>query len=365
VERGRKIWQPYPAGSAGCGAEHVSLWNAVCEFKSVTHGPHHIVPTYIRKLKNTKSETARRSKKIAPENGASQALATGLESAANAVKKIGALPVVLRSIGDLKPHPLHADIYGAFQGEEDALMESVKADGILTPLLITAAGIVISGAERLRVAQALGRPDVPVRILDGASKLDIEQLVIASNVSRDKTNEQRIREYQAYKRIEQEKAKPRKGKRTDLVENLTPGQGGKSRDIAAAQVGWSGGTAEKGMKVVNAIEKGVETENMQDVEEVRTILNDQSVDAAYKKAQDLGWIEGAKTTGKTRGTTPAKLVQESLSKAKTAAGRLAEIVNSDQAAQFTPAQNHELREALLPVLKWVDGFEPSELKEAA
>jgi len=257
-------------------------------------------------------------------------------------------------------HPLSAEIYGSFHGEEDALMESVRSDGILTPLLITSKNVVVAGGERLRVARALKLPEIPVRVLDLTDPLDIQQALIESNVSRDKKNEQKIREYRALKLIEREKAKKRKGTRTDLVSNLTPSDTGKSRDLAAVKVGWCGSTAEKGLKVLEAIERCSETGNMQTVEEVRTTLNQESVDAAYNKAMSLGWLSDTLNLGKRRDAKPEVRIRASFKKATSAAEKLAAVVLGDEIAHFTPLQAQKLKLALLPVLKWLDGLDPVE-----
>ena len=52
-----------------------------------------------------------------------------------------------RLLKDLKPHPLNAQIYGH---EIDQLVESIKENGILQPLLIDTWDRIISGTGGLR-----------------------------------------------------------------------------------------------------------------------------------------------------------------------------------------------------------------------
>ncbi len=263
-----------------------------------------------------------------------------------------------RATGTLRPHLLAAEIYGDFDGDEDALLESVKTQGILTPLLVLPDGTIVAGRERLRIAQTLEIETVPVRVLDLSDPLAIEEAVIESNVARRKTVEQRVKEYRVFKRLEAVRAAARKGTRTDLMENLPSGESGAARDLAAAKVNWSGPTAEKAVKVLRIIEARAEADkNMQDVEELRTTLNEQSVDAAYQKAVKFGWLKGIPDRKKAqKGSTPERRIAGVYKQATTVVGRLANLFKGEDVANFTPEQNRELHDALMPVLKWVDGL---------
>jgi len=190
--------------------------------------------------------------------------------------------------GRLRPHPLSAAIYGC--QHDPRLLESIKEKGVLSPLLVTPDGLVVSGGERLWAAQQADLAEVPVRIVPTTDETEIKLLVLEANVARDKTNEQRIREYNVCKEIEAAKAQTRQGTRNDLVQNFTPSVG-KARDLAAAKVGWSGPTAQKGSRVLDAIE--AHSAERQTAEGVRRVLNETSVDAAYKQIAALGWLDSA------------------------------------------------------------------------
>lgn len=260
--------------------------------------------------------------------------------------------------GHLRPHRLAEQIYGKFGEEEDALLESVKSQGILTPLLVTPDGTVVAGSQRLRVANELRLLEVPVRVLDLIDAAEIEEKLIESNVARQKTEEQKIREYRELKRIEAGKAAARKGTRNDLMENLPSGQIGAARDLAAVKIGWSGRKAENGAKVLHAIEAHAEGgDNMQDVEGLRTTLNECSVDAAYQKAVEFGWITDGANRQKARcGSTPERRIAGVYRQVSTAVVKIARIFSEEDAEKFSPEQNRQLRNALTPVLKWVDGL---------
>ena len=94
---------------------------------------------------------------------------------------------------------------------------------------------------------------------------EILEALVISNEQRERTNEQKIREFGVLREIEEERAKQRMaeageksapGRPTEKgVENFPQvTEQGKSRDLAAYKVGFSGKTAEKGAEVVAAID---------------------------------------------------------------------------------------------------------------
>ena len=217
----------------------------------------------------------------------------------------------------------------------------------------------MAGNERLRVAETLGIEEVPVVVLDLADPDEIEEKLIESNVAREKTNEQKLKEYEALKRIEAAKAVSRKGARTDLMAN-SPSGAGASRDLAAAKIGWSGRKAEDGIKVLRAIaEQAKDGANMHEVEEVRTKLNDDSVAAAFEMATELGWISAKAPVTKKNRPASAPRVQTVYRKAATAAEKLVDIVQGDEIGQLAPEQLQELRRTLEPLLQWLNALEPA------
>ena len=90
---------------------------------------------------------------------------------------------------------------------------------------------------------------------------------------------------------------------------------------------------------------------MQVAKEVRRVLNEASVDAAYKQAAALGWLGTPATTPK-----ETTVIPKTYQHAKAAATKLAEIVTTEEIALFTPPQIRELRATLEPLLKWIDGL---------
>ena len=99
----------------------------------------------------------------------------------------------------LKPHPLNETIYGD-RADAD-LIASVKARGVLNPILITSQYLIVSGHRRWGAAIATGLEVVPVVVFGSDDPLDVEEALIESNRQRQKTNEQIGREYKETKRI--------------------------------------------------------------------------------------------------------------------------------------------------------------------
>jgi ParB/RepB/Spo0J family partition protein len=74
-----------------------------------------------------------------------------------------------------------AEMFPALPAAEfDALVSSIRANGILQPVIVNAADEVIDGRHRLNAARAVGLDTVPVVIVDG----DDVQSAIAANMAR-------------------------------------------------------------------------------------------------------------------------------------------------------------------------------------
>ena len=133
----------------------------------------------------------------------------------------------------LRPNPFIDKFYGefSFQRLEDIQFYSnILENGILTPLLITPSGLIISGNRRYYCAmQSFKIKDIPVEIKDINDDEVDDYLLISLNQSRIKTDIQIAREYEIIGR----KYEIRRGKgnetrnaegkieRTKLLENLS------------------------------------------------------------------------------------------------------------------------------------------------
>lgn len=98
----------------------------------------------------------------------------------------------MRNPADLKPHPVSLNLYGVDTTED--LVESVREFGILTPIIITPADVVISGHRRWRVALEAGLDSVPVEVRDFGDETGEKRAILEYNRQRDKTFSQKMGE---------------------------------------------------------------------------------------------------------------------------------------------------------------------------
>lgn len=218
-----------------------------------------------------------------------------------------------RDPSKLKNHPLNITIYGdAPQGDEqkaewEQFLASVKERGIDTPLLILPDNTIVSGHRRNRAARILGLKEVPVIVRnDLEDDLDAQETLIVSNrETRTRTNQQKALEYQALRRIEQERANARRSaggakgapgsaktpenigskKSGEPVPHSFQNESGRASTRAAEQQGeWSRKTAERASTVQTAIKEAQSKGQHEKADELTQTLN-QSVSRAYDKVK--------------------------------------------------------------------------------
>lgn len=114
---------------------------------------------------------------------------------------------MVRQIEKLKPHPANQTIYGDKPNKD--LLASVKANGILNPILITWNNRIISGHRRFVSAQRAGLKEVPVVIFGSRDENDILEALIESNRQRRKTKAMVAREAAELAEIERQRAQAR------------------------------------------------------------------------------------------------------------------------------------------------------------
>lgn len=84
--------------------------------------------------------------------------------------------IILRAPSELHAHPRVKHLLGRWTDASDdaiALRRSIKEHGLLQPLIITEAGLVMDGVTRLAAAKALQIKEVPCQVRDEADVLDI------------------------------------------------------------------------------------------------------------------------------------------------------------------------------------------------
>lgn len=196
-----------------------------------------------------------------------------------------------RKTRDLRPHEANERIYG--DHADKGLIDSIRTFGIHDPLLITHDGRIISGHRRYEAAVSLGLPKVPVSVFSSDDELDIEQALIECNRQREKTNEQKSREYKRLKAILHER-ESRQGNNQYTNGNVASGkylpEADKPSQKAAAAVGMSRPTADKGAAVVDAIDDLRANGEIEQADALRDQLN-KSVSSAFNTAKSDGLIE--------------------------------------------------------------------------
>lgn len=109
-------------------------------------------------------------------------------------------PIRLIPTGQLRPSPFSLSLYGDPEAETDGLLESIRTQGVLVPLVVVREGRaweVVSGHRRLACARIVGLTDVPCQpraIPRGAAR---RRAVLDYNRQRCKTFSQLMREADA------------------------------------------------------------------------------------------------------------------------------------------------------------------------
>lgn len=180
---------------------------------------------------------------------------------------------------DLEPHPRNAEVYG--DGPDDALTESVRAHGVLTPILATMGRRVISGHRRLLAAADAGLAEVPVIRRDFGGEAAELEAIIEANQSRIKSNEQIAREGRILLEIETARAAARMKVGRPRPSGNVSGGSGEARDVAAARIGRSGRWLADAVEVVVEIDARAAAGNAAGAASLIEVLNE-SVSRAHE-----------------------------------------------------------------------------------
>jgi ParB family chromosome partitioning protein len=102
-----------------------------------------------------------------------------------------------RPVHSLRPNPLNprGDVSGSGL---DALAESIRAQGVLQPLLVTPAGVVVAGHRRLAAARLAGLEEVPVVVRD-LDRVQQQEIMLVENLQRQDLSP--IEEARAYRQL--------------------------------------------------------------------------------------------------------------------------------------------------------------------
>jgi N6-adenosine-specific RNA methylase IME4 len=135
------------------------------------------------------------------------------------------------------------------EDEFDALRADIASRGILTPLEITAAGVVVDGLHRLQAAQLLGLEEVPIRSVAPAD--EVEHILLAALNRRHLSQSQKaalaieLDEYRCAKDAARKRRTRNVGDRPEPLEVATlPPRPERSRETAAKLAGVSARTVQ-------------------------------------------------------------------------------------------------------------------------
>jgi ParB-like chromosome segregation protein Spo0J len=113
----------------------------------------------------------------------------------------------------IDPNPFSLTVYGESSAETESLIDSIRDEGILVPLVVAPEGDrwqVISGHRRLACARALGFESVPCEIRPIPPGAARNRAVLDYNRQRSKTFSQRMREADALQVLVTEQARRRR-----------------------------------------------------------------------------------------------------------------------------------------------------------
>ncbi|MEH1786480.1 MAG: ParB/RepB/Spo0J family partition protein [Nostoc sp.] len=182
----------------------------------------------------------------------------------------------------LDPHPINEKIYGESE-DVTALAESIAKEGLQEIFTVKGDGdryTIIHGHRRHLACLKAGIKTVPAKLKNFPTMEDELAALLSGNEYREKSIEQKSREYLVWLEIEKERAKSRCGR---------PGEGqGAVRDIIAKRVGLgSGVNAEHAMACVKALDETADAPlgsvRHKQHEQLKQLLSrTRGVDAAYK-----------------------------------------------------------------------------------
>ena len=192
---------------------------------------------------------------------------------------------------ELKPHPLNDSIYG--DSADDKLIESIRQNGILEPLIVDHRNRIISGHRRWFGAQKLELKEVPVELFKSEDELAIQTALVEANRQRIKTNEQLAREATQIYKIEQQRARSRQvnANPKGTLMAKSPEGGGTARDLAGSRLGVGGKKVEQSVQVVEVIDRLEKDGDVAGADKIRGELNKYSVSRAHKVAREKGQLK--------------------------------------------------------------------------
>jgi len=119
-----------------------------------------------------------------------------------------------RKISELKTHPKQQWLYGDLPDAD--MVDSVRLMGVMQPIVITHANIIVSGYRRWASATRADLTEVPVVVFESDDELEIQEAMVHFNRQRQKTRPQKARENQLLRNIQTERDKRRQNQLANL-----------------------------------------------------------------------------------------------------------------------------------------------------
>ena len=126
------------------------------------------------------------------------------------MQKVATIEIELFPISALQTHLANSKIYNDEYEDVTELAEQIKKSGWIKPLVVNHFNVIISGHRRYRAAIKLGMKEIPIERKSFSSTEDEMEMLLLENHTRLKTIEQKVREAEAWRKIEEARARARK-----------------------------------------------------------------------------------------------------------------------------------------------------------
>ncbi len=203
-----------------------------------------------------------------------------------------------KNISELKPYQQSEKIYGVSEGISD-LAEKIRESGVVITLIITEDNVIISGSRRWEACKQLAAEgdkrfcQVNCEIKNFDSEEDKLECLLASNIIREKTMEQRAREAQALLEAERLRFRKKQTISTDdtfphPILKMTQAENERTRDTVAKKLHMkSGHEVDRLVKSIKKIDELKEQGRSADSELICTVLNNTSPSSAAALASHI------------------------------------------------------------------------------
>jgi ParB-like chromosome segregation protein Spo0J len=193
-----------------------------------------------------------------------------------------------RTLVDVDPNDVQNNLFAIGRYPvtlDDEFVASLERDGLLQPpgIYRNSEGKLeaIFGHKRIAGLKRLGQRSVRMYLYGNLTERDVKRLVIASNLYRPITNEQRLRDFADLKALEDEEspARMQRGKRIADGEKR-----GSATTLAAKAAGVSPATGRLGSAVLGEIDAAEKAGDTAKASELRSTLNNEGVRPAHRAA---------------------------------------------------------------------------------